>query len=351
MTKPQFWFSGFNHSMGGRETLHDISFCIAGQLRDLGYSCGRDPGNDAQTGTVALPPFVNILFEGFHPGIINEVRRTKKDKARFICIMTEQPGKRGFNDMKGDYAIRQVFFREAAKEMDAIWCLVPGSAQWAKQFNPNSVDMETGFSTMRRDILRGFANAEPIYDVCFFGGLTQRRQNILNAIKARGLSVWTPEDLPIVDDTRLTVPGMHGATKKSDMYASIEHRNATIALCRCVVELKPNPKREYPSSTRLNVALHVGRPCIVEKHPIDSIWKKVVPFASSYEEFFELVKHVCDNWRVEYADQMDHFQRVLSPANCVGKALEDTHVLEWMADWQSASGVPIVFEEIGRAQA
>jgi hypothetical protein len=337
-TKPvTFWFTGFNHSLGGRDTLIDIQNSIAGQLRDLGFDCGRDPGMEFGRGHVVAgldgkgARFVNIIFEGFHPGIIEEVKRTRKDGgAKFVCVMTEQPGKRGFNDVPDqDMILRQKFFKDAAPLMDAIWCLVPGSEVWAKRLNRWSVHMETGYSTMRHKLLSDFVRAEPAYDVAFYGGMTQRRWNILQALKGRGFSVITPPDVPQVDTKKLI--GGHilpGAVKTADMYADIEHRNRVVSLARCVVELKPNPKREYPSSTRLNVGLHVGRACVVEKHPIDTAWKQVVDFADSYEDFFDKVAAVVADPVNAYARQLAAFQRILSADNCVGKAMKDTQLIE-----------------------
>lgn len=328
VTKPKFWFTGFNHSLGGRDTLIDIQNSIAGQLRDLGYSCGRDPGMEFGTGHVATWPFINIIFEGFHPGIVEEITRTRASGARFICIMTEQPGKRGFNDVPDqDMIFRQRFFKQAAPLMDAIWCLVPGSEIWAKRMNRWSVHMETGFSTMRRQLLEPFARATPIYDVAFYGGMTQRRHNILQALRDRGISTLTPPELLVVNDAKLFA-GSPGATSVSEMYANLEHRNRVVAMCKCVVELKPNPKREYPSSTRLNVGLHVGRACVVEKHPIDTAWKRVVDFADSYEDFFVRVAAVCADPTAAYTRQMAAFQDVLSADNCVGKAMRETQIIE-----------------------
>lgn len=340
--KPHFWFSGFNHSLGGRETLHDIMFCIAGQLRDMGFSCGRDETKVFAEGQIAKfrdgdKRFVNILFEGFHPGIKSEIERTKSEgEAKFICIMTEQPGIRGFNDSTGsgqmdtDMRYRQKFFTETAHLFDAILCLVPGAERWARRFNPHAVHMETGFSQMRHDILGKFRRIEPTYDIAFFGGITLRRHNIIQQLKARGLSVVTPSDIPMIKD-HLAGMGLPGAVTQAEMYADTDHRNMVVGMAKSFIELKPNPKRQYPSSTRLNVGLHCGRPGIVEKHPIDTVWKQVVPFATGYDDFFNIVAHVVDNWQIEYATQLDRFQRVLSADNCVGKAFRETQLLERIA--------------------
>lgn len=326
---PTFWFSGFNHSMAGRDTLLDIQASLAGQFRDLGFNCGRDEGKEALSGMVANPPYINILMEGFHPGIISELKRAKKEVgARFICIMTEQPGVRGFNDVPDpDMVMRQEFFKEAAPLMDAIWCLVPGSELWARRYNPNSVHVENGFSETRWKLFASSQRTIPLFHVAFFGGLTQRRHNMLEQLRKRGLSYLQPMDLPIVDDSRARFDPK-GATTKSQMYADVDHRNKVIASCRCVVELKPYSKREFPSGTRIGVALHVGRPVVVEKHTVDSSWAKVVDFAKGYDDFFDLVKHVCDNWQESYAEQLAKFRVVLSPEATVGKAIRDTHILD-----------------------
>ena len=285
-----------NHSQAGIDTLYDIMDTIGGQLIDLGHQVRRHDG-------ALLKNHVNIMIEGFTESFAGFFDGISEHGARLVIIATEQPGKPGFNNSKLPHMIgRQRAFPIVACQADAVWCLVPGVAQWAKRFNPKAADLELGHSMTRQRVC--WSEVDPVFDFAFFGSLTPRRKHILDAFAAAGHPVAT------------------GATLTG--FLPPANRDALVASAKVVLGIDPFPKWRLVSNSRIATALSIGRPILCEPPYARTPWTEVGIFARSHGSFLREAVAMLENWRETRDRQLAIFRSLFSPERCVGAAITAT---------------------------
>src|SRR5262249_46927387 len=128
---------------------------------------------------------INVIVEGFTPGITEIIAQYHAQGARFVILATEEPTERGFNHgLDQEMVLRQREFPNAAKYAEAIFHLVPGDriTSWYSQFAP-AAPVELGYA---RSLIRSTANdVTPTFDFGFYGSLSQRRIKILKKLARR----------------------------------------------------------------------------------------------------------------------------------------------------------------------
>jgi hypothetical protein len=294
------WVTG-NHSASGRDTLFDIIDAIGGQMVDLGHQVEHHENTMGRD-------YTNILIEAFDSRLEDQYRRSADAGARFVIIMTERPGKPGFNDSYNPQMIeRQRAFPLIARHAIAVWCLVPGAAAWVKQFQPNAADLELGWSDYRARALNS-GSVEPLTDFAYYGSMTPRRRGMIAAFKKRGYIVE--------NDSR------------RDSFMTPMQRNAMVAFAKVVLGIDPYPDWKLVSNSRLATALALGRPVIAEPPKGTSAWSDVGVFAKSKNSYIDEAIAMLPRWREIYAEQRDKAREFLSPEKCVGRVMRETGIVE-----------------------
>jgi hypothetical protein len=131
------------------------------------------------------------------------------------------------------------------------------------------IDMAWGkrFLRRRKDVV-------PTYDFCFFGGLTARRERVLNEVVRRGFK------LDLISHS-----------------TSLVARDARISLSRVVLDVKQHHWWDLISSVRYTTALGQGRPVVAEARSAQARadWEGVVRFAQ-HDRFIETAAHSLLSW-------------------------------------------------------
>src|SRR5262249_36754102 len=122
VTQFLFWLA--NHSLVGQRSLEDVIGIFGAQLGALGHKAGWRRGNDQ---LLDRHSGINVIVEGFTPGITEIIAQYHAQGARFVILATEEPTERGFNHgLDQEMVLRQREFPNAAKYAEAIFHLVPG---------------------------------------------------------------------------------------------------------------------------------------------------------------------------------------------------------------------------------
>ena len=132
-----------------------------------------------------------------------------------------------------------------------------GVTRWYSKFAPSAY-AELGFApTMVED-----GREEPDLDFGFYGLMTWRRREIIDAIAAR-------TGKPVLEMTSLLTPRAE--------------RNAEMRRAKVILQIRANLETQWVSSTRCASALHMGRPIVAEPHGIKGPWEEIVPFSDTQE--------------------------------------------------------------------
>ncbi len=290
-----FCWSLNNHAEPGLSTLYDIVDAIGGQMLDLGYQGFNSPTR------LMNPPVVNVMIEGFDEPYVEKFRRLKEIGAKVVVIMTERAGKPGWNDYKVPHmVVRQDMFMKIAPMATAIWCLVPGMAEWCRQFNPNSIDLELGHSPTR-ERLQHIAHV-PLHDFAFFGSMTPRRAEIIGRFNRRGFRVLTE------------------ANNKS--FLPPRERDELAVKAKVILGIDPWPRWRLISNSRIATALTLGRPVLCEPPRIKTPWSEAGVFARS--SFVDEAIAMLPKWQEHRDRQVAKFRELFSPERCVGEAIRRT---------------------------
>ncbi len=296
-----FWLG--NHNATGQRSLEDVIGIVGHQLRALGHRAAWDERN---ANWVGGDSGINVVVEGFTPGVIKAVAEGHAAGARFVCLATEEPTEKGFNHgREPEMVMRQEMFAKAMPYFEGILHLVPGDAvtRWYSQFKPAAyVELGHAPTLLRKD------GVEPDFDFGFFGTMSKRREKILKTLARR---IGTPKAVKIVSD-----------------FSSQGDRDRDMRRAKVIVQIRKHEEMGLVSSSRCNTALHLGRPVVAEPHLLSKPWDQVVPFASSLESFYDHAILVRSMWRGIHASQMDKFKALMTPEACVGEPLRKIGVLE-----------------------
>lgn len=298
-----FSWNLFNHSALGQKSLHDILTIMSHQMMALGHGVMWDRENKA---LVTKDQGINIVVEGFTRtewGSIARIKEAYGNGARFICVASEEPGPKGFNQgTSREMILRQQTFVEAAPFFEGILHLVPGAhvTEWFSQFCPTAY-AELGFAP---GLLRpgdNFMRREPRYDFGFFGSLSPRRYKILKTLARR---IGTEKAIRIVAS-----------------FPTQEERDEAMRDAKVIVQIRKFEEMGLVSSSRCNTALCVGRPVVAEPHLLSEPWDRVVKFSESLDRFYGDCIAVRAAWRGVRDDQFTKFKTLLNPQFCIGEPL------------------------------
>lgn len=286
-----FLFNVWNHIQLGQMSLQDPMSLIGRQLEALGHKAQW-----ANDGFYTAPGTYNILFEGFSPYHVSQMKWCKENGGKIIIIATEEPTEKGFNHgILPDMIRRQAIFPEAAKYADAIWHLVPGCTEWYGQFGTPAAFLDLGYSP---GMVRA-PESKLDHDFGFFGSLTPRRQQILDRFVRAGKKLrWV-------------------------QFASCAQRDYEMSRCRVVLQIRAHDEMGLISNSRCCTALHLGRPVIAEPHANPGVWPQIIDFVE-LDLFVHRAIQMRKQWREVHEQQMARFKTLLSPENCVGKTLNET---------------------------
>lgn len=293
----------FNHSKLGQASLHDPIGILGHQLRALGHEVSWDQKNQQ---IIRKEQGYNIVVEGFTPGefgSIVHIERLYKEGARFICLATEEPSDKGFNQgTQKEMVLRQEYFCEAAKYFDGIIHLVPGQhvTDWYGQFCPAAY-AELGYAPT---LVRPYSSADdnPPWDFGFFGSLSKRRLKILKTLSRR--------------------IGTQCAVRVVANFPSQDERDRIIRSSKVVTQVRKFEAMGLVSSSRINTALCCGRPVIAEPHLLSKPWDEIVKFSETLDQFYNDAIGVRIAWRGVHEAQFCKFKELLTPWKCIGEPLE-----------------------------
>jgi len=308
----RFLSNMMNHSLMGQSSLEDVIGIMANQLRALGHEAIWQRSNHQWL--LGDPGDWNIVVEGFTPEFVEQMRIARAHGARFICLATEEPGPKGFNQgTQKEMVLRQEMFPNAAPYLDAILHLVPGQhvTDWYAQFAPTAY-VELGYaSTLVRPNaqlqFRGAYGPEPRYDFGFFGTVSKRRKALLKKLANR--------------------TGKADVVRIVGNFPSQDERDAIVRECKVILQVRKFDDMGLVSSSRCNTALNCGRPVIAEPHELSKPWDEIVTFAKSEDEFINMALMARGNWRGIWAGQFANFRAKLPPEVCVGAPLRSVGVL------------------------
>ena len=295
-----FHFCRFNHCEIGKATLLDLIDAIGGMLVDLGHTVSRDDDS------LMTAPAVNVVFEAFNRPIVRVLRDARRQGFRVVVVATESVnGWWALNGMirSPEMRKRRRWLPGALKEAAAVWCLVPGQAVVLKRWCANAHDIELGLSESRLAALAGAqaqGKAEPEALFCFHGGLTRRRAAVINAFRHGGINVLVPET----------------------EYGPLDERNDIIARAMVSLALKPARNWRLVSNSRIQAALHCGRPVLAEDvdDGLASPWRGIVPFVKTPELPVWGIR-MAARWREEWCEQIERYRELLPPSRAIGHAV------------------------------
>lgn len=294
-----------NHSDLGQRSLEDVVGIWGHQCRALGHQIVWDQRNHMFLKTLEGQG-MNIVVEGFTHQAIEILADAYRQGARFIILATEEPTPKGFNHgTQLEMVKRQELFPEAAKYAEGIIHLVPGEhvTRWYSQFCP-AAPCELGYAP---SLVRP-ADFEPTYDFGFYGSLTKRRLKILKKL-AR-------------------ISGKAKAVRIIADFKDQVKRDQIMREAKVIVQIRKFEEMGLVSSSRCNTALCLGRPVVAEPHLLSKPWDEIVRFAPSLESFYNQCSMILSAWKGTHALQMEKFMTLLSPENCVGKALQQIGILD-----------------------
>lgn len=279
-----------NHTELGRKSLEDVIHALGAQILDLGHTADRSD-------TAVRLDAVNVVCEGFTETESDRILEMRRQGYHIILVCTEGILNNSLNNFQTeDYRIRYRELIRIAPKVDALWCLVPGTAAVLRDLNLHAVDVELGYSPRRRRDLVW----DPQYDFGFFGSVTRYRGTTMQEFGRRGHSVYVMRN-----------------------FAPPDERDRAIANCKVVLHIKATKNWKIVSSSRCSTALHIGRPVISQPIASKSIWKEIVRFSMTQESFFDDAIRLMRNWRANWHRQVDAYQRLLSADKCLGPAIDD----------------------------
>ena len=272
-------------------------------MRALGHQVSWDQKN---VQIIKQSDGYNVIVEGFTRGphgSIDKIASLHAQGARFLCLATEEPSDKGFNQgTQKEMVERQATFCEAMPFFDGILHLVPGQhvTNWYGQFCPTA-QAELGFA---QTLIRPYSpNQEtPQYNFGFFGSLSKRRLKILKTLAKR---MGTEKAIRVVAN-----------------FPSQDERDQIMRQARVVLQLRKFEDMGLVSSSRINTALCCGRPVIAEPHLLSDPWDKIAHFSKSLDDFYSEAIAMQAMWRGIHEGQFCRFRDMMTPMHCIGRPLQ-----------------------------
>jgi len=290
-----FWMG--NHSSDGQRSLEDVIGIMGHQMRALGHKAVWQEDN----AKFILDGDYNVTVEGFTPEVIKVLADAHAQGARFICIATEEPSAKGFNQgTQKEMVKRQQWFPQMSPYLEGILHLVPGKhvTDWYGQFAPTAeADLGYAPSLVRQQMV-----VEPKFDFGFYGSVSKRRLQILKRLARR---IGTQYAVRIVSD-----------------FKTQTDRDRAMQEARVVVQIRKFEEMGLVSSSRCNTALCLGRPVVAEPHLLSKPWDEIVDFSQTIEGFYNRCIMARSAWKGIHAVQFEKFKNTMTPQRCIGIPLE-----------------------------
>ena len=236
-------------------------------------------------GVFAEPPWFNIFTEGVSEASVERVEQLGRAGYQLVILVTEKPTLATSEGLvwnyftHGGWTGRAEAFVAMAPYLTAAWCYAPGAAKVIRRFVPRAADIDVAWGKRFLSISRP---RHPQHDFGFFGGLTPRRERVLNAIASRGHSIDViPHHTPLVA------------------------RDARIADSKIILEPKQYHWWDLASPVRYAAALCHGRAVVAEWRPrqAQGRWSRVVRFAPP-DAFYETAAAALGRWQDLYRCQV-----------------------------------------------
>lgn len=298
-----FLFNMLNHNKMGQRSLEDVIGIMGQQLNALGHRAVWNPANDK---FLHASQGVNIIVEGFTPAVVDKLRIGHAQGGKFICLATEEPSDKGFNQgTQPEMVMRQRTFIDAAPYLSGILHLVPGQhvTDWYSQHAPAAY-AELGYAKALVRLSTPF-DKEPEFDFGFYGSMSKRRLGLLKQLAKR-----TGGTVKIVAD-----------------FKTQQERDAEMRRCRVILQIRKFEEMGLVSSSRCCTALLIGRPVVAEPHLLSKPWDEVVTFTNSLDHFMNTANIMRGAWRGVHAKQFDIFRAKMTPEFCIGEPMRKIGVL------------------------
>ena len=240
------------------------------------------------------PPSFNLFCEGVSDASADRVAALGQAGYQLIVLVTEKPTLVTHEGLIWNYHTGSVAWNDRAEIFVATapnfisaWCYAPRAAAKVRRFIPNAVDIDVAWG---KRFLVAKPHEKPRYDFGFFGGLTPRRERVLNHIAKRGHSVDV-----IPHSTPLAV------------------RDSRVANSKVVIEPKQYHWWDLASPIRYMTALCHGRPVVAEARSREAQgrWAKVVSFAPEHA-FYETAAAALGHWQELHRRQTAAFKMLPS---------------------------------------
>ena len=255
---------------------------IVDDIRDQVEALGHE--FHVSRGQFLPPPWVNVFSEGVPESALARIIPIVRQGYRLVVLVSEMPTlvtREGlvWNYWTSDtWLLRSEEFIRAASHFTAAWCYVPGAAESIRQFCPRAIDVDIAWGRRFDKPHQLFA---PVHDFCFYGRMTPRRENVLNAFVQKGHSV---------DVIPFTTP--------------IAQRDQRLLASKVVVDVKQHDWWPVASCMRYLVAVGLGRPVVAESRgEAEGAWRNIARFAPD-GQFYETATAVLHNWKDIHAMQL-----------------------------------------------
>lgn len=329
------------HGKIGIATMQDNIDAFQYQCADLGITTSTDHiEGQPWYQSLMRPPAYNIWIECFNGQLANRAINAVKQGCNLVLICTERAAPGGWNSAGSDPDIKRrwYWYKEVAPHMLAQWCFVPGSAEQLKRFNPNSMDLDLGYSRLREAAVDKVISQveeydDPPHDFGFYGGLTDDRREMFEGFRKLGHPVLTKSTGKTHSPGKIDIED----ALKHD-YGPLLDRNYLAAKCKVILHpsafaFDPNDKSGKQwgifSTSRAITALDLRRPVVAEPTR-PTIWQNIVEFSPrpGLLSFHDTAMKVLADWKGYRDRQRAKFKELLSPETTLAPVIEQTLLKE-----------------------
>lgn len=321
----KFLVNMFNHNELGRRSLEDPITILGHMFQALGHEVAYFDKNEQW-----ITPEIgyNVMVEGFTAPTVAAIAQLHSRGARFLLIGSEEPTPKGFNDgTQKEMVDRFHIFPQIAPYIEGILCLVPKApdysgvkwnawrdqpwfkgnhvVDWYAQWAPKNPDgsprvayCELGYAPTLERI---DPTVEPTFDFGFFGSLSPRRQQMLKRLKKA-----SGKENNIV-----------GCVNFPDQVT----RDKIMRQAKVILQIRKFREMDLVSSSRINTAMHIGRPILAEPHKYNKPWDEIVRFSATERDFIHEALYYATFWKDLHREQYARFKAKMTPEFCIGDAL------------------------------